>query len=215
MIPLLHDFSGTNVLVFGGGRVGARKARRFAREATVTVVSPEFVDADFGDVDRIRAAPGPDDVESWFDRVEPALVVAATDDGELNDAVERAAGERNVLVNRTDTHGERDPGSVVVPATVRDDPVVVAVATGGTSPALSKYLRQRLEEDLDGAGDMATLTADIRDRLQSEGVPPEKRHQAVRDVVNSRRVWKALDRSDTNVRQVAADVIADATGDSE
>jgi precorrin-2 dehydrogenase/sirohydrochlorin ferrochelatase len=35
MIPLLHDFSGETVLVFGGGRVGARKARRFAREAKV------------------------------------------------------------------------------------------------------------------------------------------------------------------------------------
>ncbi|MCL7417130.1 MAG: NAD(P)-dependent oxidoreductase, partial [Halalkalicoccus sp.] len=28
MIPLLHDFTDRTVLVFGGGRVGARKARR-------------------------------------------------------------------------------------------------------------------------------------------------------------------------------------------
>ncbi len=40
MIPLLHDFADATVLIFGGGPVGARKARRFAREATVVVVSP-------------------------------------------------------------------------------------------------------------------------------------------------------------------------------
>jgi hypothetical protein len=39
MIPLLHDFTGATVLVFGGGTVGARKARRFASEADVVVVS--------------------------------------------------------------------------------------------------------------------------------------------------------------------------------
>ncbi|MFC6768071.1 NAD(P)-dependent oxidoreductase, partial [Natrinema soli] len=39
MIPLLHDFTNATVLVFGGGHVGARKARRFAREARVLVVS--------------------------------------------------------------------------------------------------------------------------------------------------------------------------------
>ncbi|WP_255359166.1 NAD(P)-dependent oxidoreductase [Haladaptatus sp. R4] len=42
MIPLFHDFRGERVLVFGGGRVGYRKTRRFAREATVVVVGAEF-----------------------------------------------------------------------------------------------------------------------------------------------------------------------------
>jgi len=40
VIPLFHDFTDETVLVFGGGPVGARKARRFAAEADVVVVSP-------------------------------------------------------------------------------------------------------------------------------------------------------------------------------
>src|SRR6056297_3074140 len=155
MIPLLHDFTGTTVLVFGGGTVGARKARRFAREADVVVVSPDFADADFGGAERIRAAPDDEAVADWIDRTEPALVVAATDDADRNAAIEQAARDDGALVNRTDQHGERDPGSVVVPATVRDDPVVAAVATGGTSPALSRYLRERIEAELTNAGAMA------------------------------------------------------------
>ncbi|WP_436929584.1 precorrin-2 dehydrogenase/sirohydrochlorin ferrochelatase family protein [Halosimplex halobium] len=214
MIPLLHDFDGETVLVFGGGRVGARKARRFAREARVVVVSPDFADADFGGAERVRAAPDPDEVDDWFDRAGPALAVAATDDGELNERIEAVARDRGVLVNRTDEHGGRDPGSVVVPATIRDDPVVAAVATGGASPALSRLLRQRIETEIADAGAMAELTGDIRAELQAEGVPPGDRRAAVRAVVRSDAVWKALDSGKPKARQVAADVISDVTGET-
>ncbi|WP_459191356.1 precorrin-2 dehydrogenase/sirohydrochlorin ferrochelatase family protein [Halosimplex sp. J119] len=214
MIPLLHDFEGETVLVFGGGRVGARKARRFAREARVVVVSPEFADAEFGDAELVREAPGPDDAADWFDRTDPALAVAATSDADLNERVEEIARERGVLVNRADQHGEWDPGSVVVPATVRDDPVVAAVATGGASPALSRHLRQRIESEITDAGAMAELTGEIREALQREGVDPDVRRDAVRAVVRSDAVWKALDSGIPNARQVAADVIADVTGET-
>ncbi|WP_136716095.1 precorrin-2 dehydrogenase/sirohydrochlorin ferrochelatase family protein [Halorientalis salina] len=213
MIPLLHDFTGTTVLVFGGGTVGARKARRFTREARVVVVSPEFADTDFGGAERVKAAPDDEAVAEWIDRTEPALVVAATDDAERNAAIERAGRDHGALVNRTDRHGERDPGSVVVPATVRDDPVVAAVATGGTSPALSRYLRERIEAEIDGAGEMARLTGELREELQERGVDPEARREAMRTVVRAGPVWKHLDSGRTKARQVAEDVTSDVTGD--
>lgn len=204
MIPLLHDFTGRTVLVFGGGAVGARKARRFAREARTIVVSPAF-DGEFGGAQRVRAAPEPADLAAWFDRATPALVVAATDDAELNGAIERMARERSVLVNRADEHGGREPGSVVVPATVREDPVVVAVSTGGRSPALSKHLRERIEPELEGAGEMAELTAELREELRS--LAPETRHEAVRSVIETPAVWKDLRSGDSKRSQVVADVI--------
>lgn len=212
MIPLLHDFTGETVLVFGGGPVGARKARRFAREARVVVVSPTFADADFGGAERLRASPAPDDVPDWFDRVDPVLAVAATDDAALNARIESEARERGLLVNRTDSHGERDTGSVVVPATVRDGEVVVAVSTGGTSPALSKHLRERIEDELEHSGAMAELTGDIREELQEREVPPEDRRRAVRAVVESRRVWKLLGTRGTKARRTADDVVDDVVG---
>ncbi|MFB6233493.1 MAG: bifunctional precorrin-2 dehydrogenase/sirohydrochlorin ferrochelatase, partial [Haloarculaceae archaeon] len=161
MIPLYHDFTDATVLVVGGGSVGARKARRFASEADTVVVSPAFDDrfdeSDFPAVERIRAAPSVDDAADWLDRIDPALVVAATDDADLNAAVADAASERDVLVNRTDRAGERGVGSVVVPATVDNGPVSVAVSTGGRSPALSRYLRQQIEAEIENAGAMAEL----------------------------------------------------------
>ncbi|WP_137289203.1 precorrin-2 dehydrogenase/sirohydrochlorin ferrochelatase family protein [Natronorubrum halophilum] len=209
MIPLLHDFTDATVLVFGGGPVGARKARRFAREAEVLVVSPEFADLDFGGAELIKSAPEPADVADWLERTAPALVVAATDDEAVNEAVADAARDHGVLVNRADRAGGRDSGSVVVPATVREDPVIVSIATGGTAPALSKHLRAELEETLSGAGEMATACGRLRTELKARDVPPERRRQIVTDVVNSPALWTALRTGTSNCEQVIEDVLAE------
>jgi len=214
MIPLLHDFTGETVLVFGGGPVGARKARRFAAEARVVVVSPDFADREFGAAELVREAPDADAIREWVDRTEPALVVAATDQAALNAAAEAAAREAGALVNRADDHGEQDAGNVVVPATVRDDPVMMAVATGGHSPALSKHLRESFEEQFADAGKMAELTGNLREELKSSDMTPTERRDAVRTVVRSDRVWKALDSGSPKARQVAADVIGYQMGDT-
>ena len=212
MIPLYHDFSDATVLVFGGGNVGARKARRFAREAAVVVVSPTFDDAfeeaELAAVDRVRAAPEPEDAADWVDRVDPTLVVAATDDSDLNRAVDEAARAHGALINRTDQSGGRDVDSVVVPATVRDGPVSVAISTGGTSPALSRYLRQQIEAEIEDAGAMAELTGALRSDLKAAGYAAADRREAVRSVVRSSSVWKGLHTGTPNPEKEAERVMA-------
>jgi precorrin-2 dehydrogenase/sirohydrochlorin ferrochelatase len=223
--PLYHDFAGEAVLVFGGGSVGARKASRFAEEAHVVVVSPAFDDrlvdlagegdgdeADGPTVELVRAAPDADTVGEWVDRLDPVLVVAATDDGAVNAAAEAAALDAGLLVNRTDVStadrsGSRDARSVVVPATVEDDPVRVALSTGGASPALAKALRERIEAEIDGAGAMAELSGELRAELKDRGVAPEKRREAIRRVVRSEGVWKALQKGDSYGQKEADSVI--------
>ena len=219
MIPLYHDFAGESVLVFGGGAVGARKASRFADEARVVVVSPAFADrlVDLAgergrDVALVRAAPDADAVRGWVDRLDPALVIAATDDAAVNAAAEAAALDAGLLINRTDVSAAdradgRDVRSVVVPATVEDDPVAVALSTGGASPALAKALRERIEAQIDGAGAMAELSGALRAELRERDVSPDARREAIRHVVRSERVWKGLQKGRSYGRQEADSVI--------
>lgn len=224
MIPLAHDFTGETVLVFGGGSVGARKARHFDVEADVVVVSPAFVDAEFGDAELIKAAPEPEEIEGWIERTEPALVVAATDDDAVNDAAATAARAHGALVNRADrsaadsedgdadgegTESTRPFDDVAVPATVRDDPVVVSVSTGGASPALARVLRQRVEADIEAAGEMADLTGTLRERLRDSDVDPAARREAVRAVARSSRVWTALRSADANPDSITEDLLTE------
>ncbi|MWG35036.1 NAD(P)-dependent oxidoreductase [Halomarina oriensis] len=211
MLPLLHDLAGESVLVFGGGRVGARRARTFAVESDVVVVSPTFSEHGFGDARRVRAAPSPDAVAEWVDRVDPVLVVAATDDTAVNATVERVAAERGLLYNRADRAGARDPCHVAIPSMVRDGDVVVGLSTG--VPALTKVLRQRIEADVDGAGELAALTAELRRELRDVH-PPERRRAALRAVVRSDRVWKALGDGVANPRQIVDEIVSEELGES-
>jgi precorrin-2 dehydrogenase/sirohydrochlorin ferrochelatase len=208
VIPLLHDFEGTRVLVAGGGRVGARRARTFAREAEVVVVSPTFADAGFGAAQRVRAAPAPEDAAGWVERVDPALVVAATDDPALNAAFAAAAREHGALVNRADRAGDRPVDDVAVPATVREGDVVVAVSSGGAAPALARHLRERVEREVAGAGEMAALAADLREEW-TERYPENRRRAALRSVVRADEVWTALGEGSAKARQTAERVAAE------
>jgi precorrin-2 dehydrogenase/sirohydrochlorin ferrochelatase len=222
MLPLFHDFGGQVILVVGGGPVGLRKARFFGREARVVLLAEEFAAEratlpDDCDISLVKTSLAPSDVPGWFDRTSPALVVAATDDAELNDAVAAAARERGVLVNRADRSGDRAAGSVVVPATVRDGDVVAAIATGGRSPAVSKQLRRDVESLLDGSEALAALVADLRETLQSRSVPPEERRDALRAVTSSEQVQDALATEDefgASPRSVAERVVRDSLGEA-
>lgn len=209
MIPLVHDLSAGTVIVVGGGQVGARKARYFAQEARTLVYSPEFCDESFGDAECVRLALSSDELEHWLGDPDPSVVVAATDDHALNEAIEDVAREQGALVNRADTAGERGPGSIIVPATVSDPPVQVAVTTSGQSPALSRYLREEIEDTIQGAGTMATLSSELRTDLKERDVPESKRRAAIRAVVRSEEVWKNLRGGTSNPRRVATDVVAE------
>lgn len=205
MIPLFVDFEGATVLVVGGGPVGVRKARYFASEARTVLVSPAFDERPEG-VACIRAAPTAADAADWLDRVDPTLVVAATDDPDLNAAIATAADRADILYNRADRRGaDRPAASVTVPATATDGPVTVAVGTDGRAPALSRYLRESIEPHLENSGAMARLIDALREELSDR--PATERREALRRVVRSDPVWTALGDENDNAHQTAVDVL--------
>lgn len=187
MIPLFHDFEGKSVVIVGGGRVALRKAGRFAEEAAVTVVAAEFREGFEGiDCERVRRRLGPDDAREVVSGA--FLVVPATDDRGLNDAIAAAAREVGCLVNRVDRRGD-----TVTPALARSARIDVAVSTGGDSPAVAGYLRREIEPLLERADPMVRLQAELRDRLKAEGPgSTEDRRAALQEVLRDDEIWTAL-----------------------
>jgi precorrin-2 dehydrogenase/sirohydrochlorin ferrochelatase len=213
MIPLAHDLVGETVLVVGGGSVGSRRARTFATEADVVVVSPAFPAADYGDGERVELVErtvSPDRAPDLVAAHDPALVVCATDDATVNEAVADAARERGALVNRADESGGRPAGEVAVPASVADGDVRVALSTGGASPALARVLRERVEGEIAGAGLVADATGRLRSDLAERGVDADRRRDAVRAAVRDDAVWTAARDGDRERVERAVDRAADA-----
>lgn len=158
MIPLFHDLRDERVVVFGGGPVAARKADLFAAEATVEVHSRAFVDRfETIDCERVETDIDPEAVGPALDGA--FLVIPATDDEALNDRLADRAREAGALVNRVDR-----AGNTVTPSVVAGENVTVGISTGGASPAVSKYLRRRLEEEIAAVDEMVDLQADLREK---------------------------------------------------
>jgi precorrin-2 dehydrogenase/sirohydrochlorin ferrochelatase len=207
VFPLVHDFEDRRVLVLGGGEVGARRARRLARDAKVVVVGPDFGGRDFGKADLVRAAPTPGDVEEWIEAVEPALVVAATDDPAVNAAAVAAGREHGALVNRADSGRARGVDNVSVPAVSREGPVLLAVATGGDSPTLSRHLRERLEAAIEGADEVAAAARAIEADLEALDLDRSVRRDCLRAAVESEAVWAAARDSNSDALEAARAVL--------
>jgi precorrin-2 dehydrogenase / sirohydrochlorin ferrochelatase len=128
------DLRGRDCLVVGGGRVAVEKARGLLDcGAEVTVVAPDF-DEELELLD-VRMVPR---AFTRSDAVGRFLVIAATNDRAVNASVSQAAAAQATLCNVAD-----DPElcSFILPAVTRRDPIVVAVSSGGASPALAKRLR--------------------------------------------------------------------------
>jgi siroheme synthase-like protein len=171
---------GRRCLVVGGGRVAARKvAGLLACGAAVTVVAPEAHVAvaalvEGGHIQAIEDTPLDIQLRPYRrgEAAGYALVIAATGDESVDDAVHRDAEDAGVWVNVAD---DASRCSVVLPAIFRDGDVTVAVTTGGASPALAGWLRDRTADALGpGLAELAGLLADARRRVHERGQSTER-----------------------------------------
>ena len=166
--PVNLVLDGRSCLVVGGGKVALRKVEGLlACGGRVTVVAPR-INPDLrtlSDVVIEERPWRPQDLEGMW------LVIAATDDPSVNRAVYDAGQRAGVWVNGAD-----DPAncSFTLPSVVRRGDLQVTVSTGGRSPALSTWLRRRLEGEIGPEyAVLLDLLATERDGLKAAGVSTE------------------------------------------
>lgn len=177
-LPIFLNLTDQPCLVVGGGEVASRKVATLLRAgARVRVVSPQLGPAiaelaGSGRIESVAKVFEPDDLAGF------ALVVSATGEQSVNEAVAAAARQRGIVCNVVD-HPELC--SFIFPAIVDRSPVIVAVSTGGASPVLARLVRARLEALLPAAyGRLADLAERFRPRVK----------QAVTDPARRRRFWE-------------------------
>ena len=137
--PVMLDLAGADVLVVGGGAVAARKVAGLVQAgARVTVIAPTVRD----DIAAERVERRPFAVGDVAGRT---LVFTCTDDPAVNAAVAAACRAANVWVNSAD-----DPANCTfaLPAVARAGRIVVAVGSGGASPALAQHVRDRVAGEI-------------------------------------------------------------------
>jgi hypothetical protein len=128
--PLFADLRGRRALVVGGGEVAARKVRHLLEAgAEVRIVAREVGEEIAALLAKVHW------IAREFDPAQLAgasLVVAATDDRELNARVAAAGRDANLFVNVVD---DPELSSFIVPAIVDRSPLVIAISSGGVAPS--------------------------------------------------------------------------------
>ncbi len=152
--------TGRPCLVVGGGEIGLEKVEGLlACGADVTLVAPAAHPelralAEEDSITWIRRGYEPGDLDGKL------IVIAATDDSEVNIGVFEDADRRAMLVNVVDVP---PLCSFILPAIVRTGPLAIAISTAGASPALAKRMKREIAELFgDAYADLAVLLNDAR-----------------------------------------------------
>nr|WP_290443149.1 siroheme synthase CysG [Acinetobacter towneri] len=161
-------------LIVGGGHIAYRKAVLLAKAgAKVDVLAPEI---DVNLLQLVQQSQGQyvQDVFSPSTALRHyRLVIAATDNNLVNQQVFAACEAENVLVNSVD-----DPPHCrfMVPAIIDRSPLVISVASNGTSPVLSRQIRTQLESTIPhGMGKLAEFSGQWRAAVKQKIVNPDER----------------------------------------
>jgi siroheme synthase-like protein len=191
--PVMLEVAGRPCLVVGGGPVALPNVLSLAdASALVTLVAPT-IDADIEPLATVERRPyEPGEVAGY------RLAVAATDDPAVNRQVFLDGEAAGVWVNSAD-----DPAncSFTLPAVLREGPITVTVATGGRSPALAGWLRDRIGEVVGPEHVvLLELLAERREALRSKGIATEglswqqALDSGMLDLVRAGRVAEARER---------------------
>ena len=176
--PVFLDLKNRKCVVVGGGRVAERKIQNLRKAgATVTVVSPRLTPAlerlkETKGIEHRRRAYKTGDLKAAF------LAVAATDHRPTNEKVFREASARRIPVNAVD-----DPVhcTFIVPAVISRGDILIAISTGGRSPALAKALRKKLEREVGGEyASLLKLIGAVRKSILPLGWGPMKNQKIYR-----------------------------------
>jgi precorrin-2 dehydrogenase / sirohydrochlorin ferrochelatase len=179
----LINLSKRRVLVIGGGQVALRKVLGLLdADASLHLISPKITKeleelSQAGKLDWSQRNYRPGDLDGVF------LVIAATDDPAVNQAVWEEAQQESCLINVVD-----DPArcNFILPALARRGDLTLAVSSGGNSPALSRRIREKLEDEYGPEfGHLTAILGDLRPDLLASYPPGEKRLQAALRLIDS------------------------------
>lgn len=174
IFPISLKLHGQRCLIVGGGHIAYRKALLLSKAgAIVDVVAPEIEEILLNLITQDSGEYFPSGYSAEFLLKTYRLVIAATNDKLVNQAVFNDCEAKNILVNSVD-----DPPHCrfMVPAIIDRSPLVISVATNGASPVLSRQIRTQLETSIPHAmGKLVEFSGQWRQQVKEKIINPDER----------------------------------------
>lgn len=211
-LPIFCQLRDKPCLLVGGGEVAERKARLLLDAGAVLTVNALSFNEKFirwQEQQRATLVQGDFDPDlltgTW-------LVIAATDDREINQQVYDCASQQQIFCNTVD---DVQSASFIMPSIIDRSPLMVAVSSGGSAPVLARILREKLESLLPlHLGQLAALAGKLRQRVQSRFRKADTRRRFWEKLFIHDRLMQSLANSDTDgVQQLTEQLFSEPLDD--
>ena len=212
-LPIFYRIKQRRCLVVGGGAVAARKASLLCKAgADVAVISPRLSD-ELAALESAGKIQHLDREYQTSDLDDCMLVIAATDQREVNERISVDARSRNLPVNVVDNP---DLCSFIMPSIIDRSPVQIAVSTGGSSPVLARLIRTRLEGLIPAAyGKLGALVEGFRGKVKAAFPNVEQRRHFWESILEGTVAELVFSGHDREARDLLETAIAEASAEPE
>ncbi|CAL4326481.1 siroheme synthase CysG [Buchnera aphidicola] len=182
-LPIFVDLKNKNILVIGAGEVAFNKITLLLRaKAIVNVIAKELSSEVQHLLDQKKIVWLSKEFKPLFlNKI--FLVIAATNNIQLNEYIFNVCNDSSILVNVVD---EKIRCSFIFPSIIDRSPIIIAISSGGTAPVLLRFLREKIEAMLPiRIGEVAKIAGKWRERI--------KKHFT--NFLDRRRFWEKLFKS--------------------
>ena len=191
--PVFLQLEDKIALVVGGGKVAQRKVETLLDfGASIHIISKVLTTKlkQLIEVNKVRLL-GEEMRDEFLDDV--FIVIAATDDKELNSRVSESARKRGLLVNAVDQPADCN---FIVPSIVRKGDLAIAISTSGKSPALAKEIRKELDGQFGNEYEtFLNLMGGLRKEVLAMGLSQEENSRIFHEIIDG-GIIEALARND-------------------
>ncbi len=171
---------GKQAVIIGGGAVALRKLRALLKAgASVKVVAKEFCSeiASMKGLTKLECRNGN---YTKCDLINAFLVIAATDNADVNEQVRADASHLGILVAVVDNP---TAGDCIFPAILVRGDLEIAVSTNGRCPTFAADVRDNISLQIGGEyGDILEQLAEEREKLLTNGSPATYNGQVLRSL---------------------------------
>jgi uroporphyrin-III C-methyltransferase / precorrin-2 dehydrogenase / sirohydrochlorin ferrochelatase len=212
-LPIFFNIKNRPCVVIGGGDVAMRKVSMLLKaSAAITLYSPEICH----ELQDLVAAEKIKFVQSNFAPTNfdksllqgACMVIAATDDEAVNEAVSLAAKAQNIPVNVVDAP---HLCTFTMGSIIDRSPVVIAISSEGNAPVLARYIRAKIETMLPATyGRIADIAGEFREQVKAKFGTTQARRIFWEGVLQGSFVERVLSGQEQAAREQLGALINDA-----
>lgn len=195
--PMFVDMTERECLIVGGGNVAYRKVIVMLDfGAKVTVVAEDICDElrkltidDIASEDKTGSYTANKEnritfIKRRFERKDcdgMEMVIAATDDNDLNHEIAEYCKANGIMVNAVD---QKADCSFIFPSYIKEKNLVAAFSSGGNSPVLTQYLKGKEQEILTPfLGELNEYMGQIREKVIAQYDTEAERKRVFKEIL--------------------------------